>query len=320
MKTRWNSLQDAVIRTLEFEEKLAELCEILDLVPFEEEEILLLRDYVALLGPVAKALDFLQGENDNYYGMLIPTLITVSVGLRKFAKKNPNSVFAPIARKLDLSLRTERFASFFDHSPEAHSAVIAAILLPEIKMNWTTSSVINNVFDAKDYHNLVVEAAVKVHLEEKNARETENEENLNKTGDDSSKKRLREDDEEAERIPKKGKFMFDYNDSDSEVEEPRDETLSAIESSVKTSAKAELQQYLSSQDTSFEMLDRFPLLKAASLKFNTPVCSSAPAERLFSFAGDVNAPKRNGLSDTSLEKFTLMKNNRHIDDYSMLIS
>lgn len=58
-----------------------------------------------------------------------------------------------------------------------------------------------------------------------------------------------------------------------------------------------------------EIWEKYPALKEASFYFNTPLTSSAPVERLFSFAGIVNTPRRNALSDLSFEKLVLLKSN-----------
>jgi len=48
------------------------------------------------------------------------------------------------------------------------------------------------------------------------------------------------------------------------------------------------------------------------LKYNTMIPSSAPVERLFSFAGIIRNAKRNRLADTTFETFLLLKSNANI--------
>lgn len=67
--------------------------------------------------------------------------------------------------------------------------------------------------------------------------------------------------------------------------------------------------YLNDPDPGPEIWTKYNVLKEAFLLCNTPLTSSAPVERLFSFAGIINTPRRNSLSDFSFEKLVLMKSN-----------
>ena len=48
------------------------------------------------------------------------------------------------------------------------------------------------------------------------------------------------------------------------------------------------------------------------MKYNTEILSSAPVERLIDIAELIATPRRNRLSDTNLEKLTLLKLNKII--------
>lgn len=78
-----------------------------------------------------------------------------------------------------------------------------------------------------------------------------------------------------------------------------------------TSATAESQvaDYFKSGAQGMDSLNRFPLIKKISLKYNAATRSSAPVERLFSLGKLVFTPKRNRLSDLKFEKLLLLRYN-----------
>jgi len=76
-----------------------------------------------------------------------------------------------------------------------------------------------------------------------------------------------------------------------------------------TPIRVELARYLNDEDVSIDSLNRYPTIKSVSLKFNTSLPSSAPVERLLSYAGLVNQPKRQNFSDRHFEKLVLLKAN-----------
>lgn len=61
---------------------------------------------------------------------------------------------------------------------------------------------------------------------------------------------------------------------------------------------------------SLQCLKNTPSIEAIFLKFNTPLPSSAPVERLFSIAGCVYTKKRGRLTDGNFEKVLLYKYNK----------
>lgn len=76
--TRWNSFYDALARISEIPVvKLNTISSKLQLKCISEREHQFLREYCAVMKPLTVALDILQGEDNCFYGTLLPTLETL---------------------------------------------------------------------------------------------------------------------------------------------------------------------------------------------------------------------------------------------------
>lgn len=75
------------------------------------------------------------------------------------------------------------------------------------------------------------------------------------------------------------------------------------------SVSVEIAKYMANSSTDLGMLENFPVIKKLFIRFNTPLPSSAPVERLLSFATMIDLPKWNRLSDNHFEQRVLMKAN-----------
>lgn len=91
-----------------------------------------------------------------------------------------------------------------------------------------------------------------------------------------------------------------------------DETNSSNEMFDKLESKI-LKNYLQASITpDISVVKRHNLIEELFIKFNTPIPSSAPIERIFSYATMLNVPKFNWLSDGNFEKRVLLKcNNKY---------
>ena len=77
--------------------------------------------------------------------------------------------------------------------------------------------------------------------------------------------------------------------------------------SEKNKISIEVFQYLEDPRTSIDILHKYPAVKKVFLKYNTTIPSSAPVERLFSFASIILSGRRGLLTDDHFEMLTILK-------------
>ncbi|XP_077282244.1 uncharacterized protein LOC143908451 [Temnothorax americanus] len=206
-----------------------------------------IEEYLSCTKPIAEALDILQGENDTYYGILLPTLLVVRRKLQKLTKKT--FVYCTPLAEVYLASVERRFEDFFNLStPQAsENAAIASLSYPRFKNKWF--SCIESTYHSK------LKNLFKIII----SREIIPDEN---TSNNTSNKSKQDD-----------FFNFDSDfESDSQCNEPR--------------SKAEflILHFFVEESTDLKLLERYPEIKKIFLKYNTPLPSSASVERLFSYA------------------------------------
>jgi len=132
--TSWNLYHDAVARVVENPSKiLNELCISIGLRAFTEKELAFLKEYCAVLQPLSRGLDILQGEDHCYYDTLKPTLTTI---VKKTKAEVPNlyTMTTGLAYAIESSIK-RRFSHVFD----AKDAIIAALTMLKFKTKWVNS-------------------------------------------------------------------------------------------------------------------------------------------------------------------------------------
>jgi hypothetical protein len=133
--TRWNSQYDSIRRILEIgNSKLSDICQALDLPKFKSTEMECLQEYVAVMGPVAIALDKLQGEKDAFFGNIMPTLVTVQQKLTGMLNKNLKHA-EPLVSAL-LNGLDKRFREELAFTRSAKDKIIASVAHPYFKLRW----------------------------------------------------------------------------------------------------------------------------------------------------------------------------------------
>jgi hypothetical protein len=132
--TRWNSRYDAVSRLLELREKLPAMCDALKLPKLTQSELDFLAEYETVLQPLARTLDFLQGEKGCFFGMLLPKLTQLRNKLSLI--RDGNLVHTkPLVAEIINGL-SSRFHDMLNFRPSAEDAIVAAVLTPQYKLRW----------------------------------------------------------------------------------------------------------------------------------------------------------------------------------------
>ncbi|KAL7297892.1 hypothetical protein TKK_0008914 [Trichogramma kaykai] len=209
------------------------------------------------------------GDENCYYGQLIPTLITIEQRwLEKSQSMNSKSLlmYKDLVQGMAGSLK-KRFCDMFNIVGVGEFAAVATLTHPTFKKSWVKC--------------LSSEAQANV-------------ERLIQSKQQSSS---------IEALPKPIANNFFYFGKSTEST-----NLDKIVS-LKTRSSELLRFLAEPPSESLLELNRFPKIKKLFLKYNTILPSSAPVERLFSYATMLNIPKYNKLSDSQFEKRLVYKAN-----------
>jgi hypothetical protein len=273
--TRWNSLYDSVKKVLEKREFLQKLMAALKLPCFKDVELDFLDEYVQTLAPIAVALDRLQGDKMCYYANLLPTIFTVSNKLNSLQTVNFRHC-SPLLHAVTTGFHS-RFASFLNLTPEVNMAIIATVTHPYFKLRWLPTQFIDQT---QRIQSLLLTTA-------RNA-------GANPNASDVASASAPNQDESDDDY-----FGFTHNNSHSRTDSTQQAGANKLE--------LEILQYLDDTRREIGILHSYPNVKKLFLEFNAVLPSSAPVERLFSFAGIITRPNRRRLSDKLFEQLLLLK-------------
>lgn len=135
-ETRWNSLYESLRQIVKIREKCPQLSRALNIKnTIKGTDFIYIEEHLSCVAPVAEALDILQGENDIYYGIVLPCLLA----LRKKLQALQNKEFKYCEPLLNALLESveKRFKGFFDMSTvSAQNAAIATLSYPRFKNRW----------------------------------------------------------------------------------------------------------------------------------------------------------------------------------------
>ena len=267
--TRWNSLYDSISCFLRQAEHLDLISDVATVLKFSVEELSYLKEYKMCLAPLAIALDRLQG--DSFFGILIPTLRTVKAKLLGIRDGNQLKYCVNLITALLQGIES-RFATYLNPKETDMKAVFAAISHPYFKLRWVPENCIARYREA--FINIVCE----MNKTTSSPLKTQGASSVSKDKDDDF-------------------YNFEQNTTDNST------------TSVESRIRMQCHNYF--EDSGFELsiLNDYPAIKPVFIKYNTPIPSSAPVERLFSYGGMIFCPNRRRLSDKTFEQLLLLKAN-----------
>jgi hypothetical protein len=272
--TRWNSLYDSLRAVLRIREKSVQLFAALDMsTPLTADDFLYIDEHLQCTKPIAEALDILQGEQNMYYGIFLPTILACERKLRLLTEKTWVYCNSWV-QALHSSLWT-RFSKYFEFdSASAHNAAIAAFSYPRFKKQWLPAV---DPIHQESLLNVFKQRVSRCHGS------------------------VQEPESTASNTVAEEDAYFEFGET----------STSSTGSSYPSNSNLawEIFQYFNDAEKDLHMLDRYPTIKQVFLEYNTPLPSSAPVERLFSYAGMHNLPKSNRQADKLFKARVLMKAN-----------
>ena len=251
---------------------------------FFSVDINFFKEYIETMKPVCQALDILQGENDAYTGILLPTITTCIKKLDLLLKENKQIICLPLAAatKNGLLKRFENLINNLDY-------ILASALHPHFKLKWLhlLSPILNEEVSSlqKRIFNKIVSLL---------------QASKGKTVNTSNTTNLQDCVDSVAEVLPNSSANKDFFDEIFTEEEPgkKDE---------RQTCESFLQQKIDRSSPLFpNMFDDQDIL-ALFCEYNTAVPSSAAVERLFSLGKDVLKPKRAGLSDKHFEMLVFLK-------------
>lgn len=273
IETRWNSLYDSLKEIAAMKAKSSHLCMALNLkYALNEEDFRYITEHLECTKPFADLIDILQAENNIFFGILLPSLLSLNNKLQILSQRDFMHC-RPLVSALQASVQ-QPFEELFSFNTElSQKAAIAAFSYPRFKRRWLQSVTVSH----RDYLQNMFKDAVTLENPE-----------FQTVVLDTANETTQDDD-----------AFFDFEES----------SFTSVPFSDLSTIELQIQQYFNDPSRDLESLEKYPVIKRTFYKFNTPLPSSAPVERLFSYATMTNLPKANKLADSFFEKRVILKAN-----------
>ena len=214
------------------------------------------------------ALDFLQGSNNSYYGMLLPKLTVMVYELIRLSQ-TVSDLYKPFVTVLLSGIR-KRYPMLDLQDADFTNALLAAVFNPMYKLGWAQPA------SRTEIERMFVDH-VRFNMPDLNIASAT-------TSDRPDANEISIDEDEFHMFHNNDEFELHHNYID-----------------------AEAVNYLADPSNDLSMLRSYPKVRKLFLQLNTTLPSSASVERLFSAGGLIHVPWRNKLGDLLFEKLLMVK-------------
>lgn len=241
---------------------------------FVETEICFLEEYILILQQIAIALNKLHEDSNQFYGYILPTLITLKVKFEKL-KNSENLKYTRNVLECCTQGLLTRFSDYFLLS-NRDLEFMATVSSPNFKLRWFNvlkDSCPSNLLDIKNKFSSLAEIVLRDEFQS-----------------------------EIKAIKQESDNFFDFNEK---VQTSDGNNMFSTINILRNKIDLELIQYLDDPRVDLNMLESYPLIKKIFLRFNTPLSTSESVERLFAF----NSFPYQNLPDDLFEKIILLKAN-----------
>lgn len=272
----WSSYFDSLNHILIEKDRLNILLQNLEVNEFfEETEISYLEEYILILQEISIALNKLKEDSNQFYGYILPTIITLKVKFEKL-KNSENLKYTRNLLECCIQGLTTRFSDYFLLSNKVDIEFMAAVSSPNFKLRWFNvlkDSCPSNLLDIKNKFSNLAEIVLSEEFQT-----------------------------EITAIKQESDSFFDFNEKVQTGD--GNNSFSAV-NILRNKIDLELIQYLDDPRVDLSMLESYPVIKKIFLRFNTPLSTSESVKRLFSFDSFPNQI----LPDELFEKMILLKAN-----------
>lgn len=270
----WSSYFESLNHILLEKERLNILLQNLEINEyFVETEIFYLEEYILILQQIATALNKLREDSNQFYGYILPTIITLKVKFEKLKNLENLKYTRNLLESCTQGLLT-RFSDYFLLSNK-DMEFMATVSSPNFKLRWfgvLKDSCTSNLLEIKNKFSNLAEIVLRDEFQL-----------------------------ELTTIKQESDNFFDFNEK---VISDGINLFSSI-NILRNKIDLELIQYLDDPRVDLSMLESYPFIKKIFLRFNTPLSTSESVERLFSF----NSFPNQNIADDLFEKMILLKAN-----------
>ncbi|KAK9736087.1 Zinc finger, C2H2 type [Popillia japonica] len=274
---KWIWDYNSIRQIIPVKDKVNNMCAKLKLDPFSEAELQFIEEYCAVMTPLVQTFDIFQNENNFYYGIVLPSIVSLKNKWEKMASCGFQKE-GEFLRKLCLTSLNERFPNTLDLADDHQ--ILAAVSYPRFKLRWYNAIPNNEI--TEDVIKQKLRAACQEFIGSNDF-----------TDNDMAATRSDDDYFDFTRLVRNLSVVMT---SRTMIWQQLD--LMMITLILPNPKRVSRRKH--DKRTDLNMLDNYQHVKEVFLKYNTALPSSASVDRLFSLASIVNAPEKAAICEPNL--------------------